>query len=141
MTSIKYNTFNDNDEDQPILADTKLSDNKVEEPCLICLQGSTIVDKIKSISEMQFLKKTCNCICYSHHKCIETWIETKSVCPICKNPLLFPQNKLETVINIQPVEIQTNYNCKETARIYICMIGVVFGILFLGSVITEFQYV
>jgi hypothetical protein len=140
MTSVKYNTFNDIEE-PPILADTQLADTKLAVHCLICLQGPNTIDEIKSIGEMHFLKKTCNCICYSHHKCIETWLETNAVCPICKKPLLFPQTKLENVINIQTFETQTNYNCKETARIYICMIGVVFGMLLLGNVVTEFQIV
>jgi hypothetical protein len=139
MTSLRYNTFNDNDQDI------------VEQQCLICLQSSSnSKDEIKSITEMHFLKKKCNCICYSHHKCIETWIETNSVCPICKKPLFFPQNKVEdekneTLINIPLInENQTqnqNQNpCRESAPTYMCMMCLVFTILFLGNVITAIIY-
>jgi hypothetical protein len=134
MTSLRYNTFNE---------------NIVEQQCLICLQSSSnSKDEIKSINKMHFLKKTCNCICYSHHKCIETWIETNSVCPICKKPLFFPQNKLEdekheTLINIPLIDEDQNENensCRESAPTYICMIGMVFTLLFLGNVITAIIY-
>ena len=134
MTSLRYNTFND---------------NIVDQQCLICLQSSSnSKDEIKLINEMHFLKKNCNCICYSHHKCIETWIETNSVCPICKKPLFFPQNKLEdenieTLINIPLIDEDQDQNqntCRESAPTYICMMGLVFTILFLGNVITAIIY-
>jgi hypothetical protein len=138
MTSLRYNTFNDNDKDT------------VEQQCLICLQSSNNSnDEIKSINDMFFLKKTCNCICYSHHKCIETWIETNSVCPICKKPVLFPQNKLEvktneTLVNIPLInendEDQNENRCRESAPTYLCMMGIVFTLLFLGNVITATIY-
>ena len=143
MTSLRYNTFDDNNKDT------------IEQQCLICLQNSSNYnDEIKSVHEMHFLKKTCNCICYSHHKCIETWIVTNSVCPICKKPLLFPQSKLElknndndTVVNIPLNDEEQNQNenenensCRETASTYMCIIGLVFIILFLGNVITAIIY-
>jgi len=148
MTSLRYNTFNDNDQDiveQPISFIKCITEHQ----CLICLQSSSnSKDEIKLINEMHFLKKICDCKCYSHHKCIETWIETNSVCPICKKPLFFPQNKIEdekneTLINIPLIDEDVNQNqnsCRESAPTYMCMMGLVFTILFLGNVITAIIY-
>jgi hypothetical protein len=155
MTSLKYNTFDNDDEEKTILTQPTILAASIEAPieahqCLICLQGSTnSKDEIKSINDMHFLKKTCNCICYSHHKCIETWIETNSVCPICKQQILFPQTKIEinkndTLIDIPLIneneneDAQTYNRCRETARTYMCIMFLVFGILFVGNVFTSF---
>jgi len=142
MTTLRYNTFNDTYEDILIEPESELNLQ-----CLICLNNSSNTkDEIKQINDMHFLKKPCKCICYSHHKCIESWIATNSVCPICKGPLLFPKttpelDKNETIIDISIIdnhEMQTN-SCKESAPTYMCVMGIVFGMLFLGNVITELQ--
>lgn len=96
MNSIGYNTFyidNDRDIDS-------------QKQCLICLQGplqsnNIIIDDVKLINKMHFLIKKCKCECYSHHSCIEQWIQNNSVCPICKEPISFPTSGLkEEIIQI-----------------------------------------
>ena len=151
MTSLRYNTFNDKQQDIIVVQPNNLLQHMADHQCLICLQSSSnSKDEIKSVNEMHFLKKTCNCICYSHHKCIETWIETNSVCPICKQPLFFPHNKLEdekheTLIDIPLIdeneETQPHNRCKESAYTYMCMMGLVFSILFVGNVITTIMQI
>jgi len=73
-----YNTFNN--EPEP------------EQQCIICLDKSIVnqKDKVTLINEMHFLIKGCDCICYAHHTCIEKWIKTNAVCPICKRIISFP---------------------------------------------------
>jgi hypothetical protein len=133
MTSLKYNTFNDSD--LPLIIEQS---NNVETPCLICLQGfNNSNDEIKSINDMHFLKKSCNCKCYSHHKCIELWIETNSVCPICKTPLLFPQNKVKKNKPLIQIERQSTYICTGPISAYICITGIVIVcfVILLGKII------
>ena len=103
MTSNGYNTFY-----VDVVNDF---DNEYEnKQCLICLQGpeqnsnNIIIDDVKLINKMHFLVKSCKCECYSHHKCIEKWIENKSVCPICKGPISFPKSGLKEEILQFPIE-------------------------------------
>ena len=73
-----YNTFNNEPEPQ--------------QQCIICLDKSVInqKDKVTLMNEMHFLIKGCDCVCYAHHACIEKWIKTNAVCPICKRIISFP---------------------------------------------------
>lgn len=60
--------------------------------CIICLEKTPIdgKDHITLMNEMHFLIKKCDCLCYVHHKCLEKWIGTNAVCPICKGEISFP---------------------------------------------------
>lgn len=138
MTSQNYNTFNNNKHEIIIIQpDSLVQIPIVEHQCLICLQSSSNSnDEIKSINEMHFIKKPCNCICYSHHKCIETWIETNSVCPICKKPLLFPEIKH---VSIHINEPHPHNSFTESIKSYTCIIVVVFILMFLGNVLMAVQ--
>jgi len=80
-------TINDNNDN---------NDNNMNNNCLICLEGTIIEikDNNKLINEntimvnsVPFLTKTCICDYPVHYKCIEKWIESNSVCPICRNPI------------------------------------------------------
>ena len=71
-------------------------DNNMNNNCLICLEGTIIEikDNNKLINEntimvnsVPFLTKTCICDYPVHYKCIEKWIESNSICPICRNPI------------------------------------------------------
>ena len=84
---------------------------------------------------MHFIKKTCNCICYSHHKCIELWIETNSVCPICKKPLLFPQTKLNKNKTLTQIGREPKNNCGEIITTYVFLSGIVCIMVLLGNII------
>ena len=112
MTSLDYNTFTNQ--------------------CIICLQGPIIVnniisDDVKLLNEMHFLIKSCDCNCYSHHSCIETWTKSNSVCPICRKPISFPQNTIIKVMSINNENIYDNVplisqpvnNCKATLSVYL----------------------
>ena len=112
MTSLGYNTFTNQ--------------------CIICLQGPIIVnniisDDVKLLNEMHFLIKSCDCICYSHHSCIETWTQSSSVCPICRKTISFPQNTIIKVMSINNENIYDNVplisqpvnNCKATLSVYL----------------------
>ncbi len=112
MKSIGYSTFY-NDIDTVIDIDN-------DKQCLICLQGplqssnNIIIDDVKLINEMHFLVKACKCECYSHHKCIEKWIENNSVCPICKGPISFPKSGIkEEIIQIPNTEMIQAYEISQ----------------------------
>lgn len=103
MKSFDYNTFYiDNDINNDI-------NNDSQKQCLICLQGpeqsynNIILDDVILINEMHFLIKECKCKCYSHHKCIEKWIQNNSVCPICIGPISFPKNVIKKEIIQTPI--------------------------------------
>ena len=109
MNSVGYSTFyidldKNNDNDTDLLIDSK-------KQCLICLQGpirsnNIIMDDVKLINQMHFIIKECKCECYSHHKCIEQWIDNNSVCPICRGPISFPKSGIKEEI-IQPQNPKT----------------------------------
>lgn len=126
MKSVGYSTFSINNYDS-------------QKQCLICLQGpeqslnNIIIDDVKLINEMHFLIKECNCKCYSHHKCIEQWIENNSVCPICRGPISFPKSGIKeeiiqmptNVIN-QPNEIIILENTKPNNYVFLRVVIIVF---------------
>ena len=98
MKSVGYSTFSINNYDS-------------QKQCLICLQGpeqslnNIIIDDVKLINEMHFLIKECSCECYSHHSCIEKWIESNSVCPICRGPISFPKSGIKEEIIQMPTNV------------------------------------
>lgn len=103
MKSVGYNTFSID------IDDIDDVDNDTEKQCIICLQGpaqsstNIIVDDVKLMNEMHFLIKECKCECYSHHNCIEQWIQNNSVCPICKGPISFPKSGIKEEIIQMPI--------------------------------------
>uniref|UniRef100_A0A6C0IHF6 RING-type domain-containing protein n=1 Tax=viral metagenome TaxID=1070528 RepID=A0A6C0IHF6_9ZZZZ len=129
MTSLKYNTFSEETINQ----------------CIICLNNSVVCnnDEVTLMNNMHFLQKQCECVCYAHHKCIETWINTNSVCPICRKPISFPQtnlsehNKDQIIVNISPIEplleneidTESHKKCRDTMKVYI--IGLVLLSIFI----------
>ena len=72
------------------------NDNNDNNNCLICLEGTIIEIKDNNnlinentimVNSVPFLTKTCICDYHVHYKCIEKWIESNSICPICRNPI------------------------------------------------------
>ena len=70
--------------------------NNANNDCLICLEGTIIEIKDNNhlinentimVNSVPFLTKTCICDYPVHYKCIEKWIESNSICPICRNPI------------------------------------------------------
>jgi hypothetical protein len=113
MNSVGYSTFyidldQNNDNDTDLLIDSK-------KQCLICLQGpirsnNIIMDDVKLINQMHFLIKECKCECYSHHKCIEQWIDNNSICPICRGPISFPKSGIKEEIIQMPITQATEHH-------------------------------
>ena len=144
MKSVGYSTFYNENENIDIDID-----NDKENQCLICFQGpiqsnNIIIDDVRLMNEMHFLIKKCNCECYSHHKCIEQWIESNSVCPICKGPVSFPKSGIKeeiiqmpiNVIN-QPHEIIILDNTKPNNYYCIRIIFIIFFFLVFISILTQ----
>ena len=109
---MSYHTFTNDDSPVIIEGDKQSGDKQSgDKQCIICLETNTINknDTVTLINEMHFLIKGCDCICYAHHKCIEKWIATNAVCPICKRIISFPfvalKNK-ECVIEIPQGQVQ-----------------------------------
>jgi len=106
--------------------------------CIICLQNISLCkDEVTLMNDMHFLIKTCDCVCYSHHKCIETWIKTNSVCPICRKSISFPENK-STVIDmssIQHMQNEETQTYKKTLRGYLIILIIVTILLFCMNIL------
>jgi len=86
------------------------TDTVTDKQCIICLEKTPINDKdhITLMNEMHFLIKKCDCLCYAHHKCLEKWMSTNAVCPICKRDIAFPIKNTDVVIDIQGNGAQRN---------------------------------
>ena len=120
---MSYHTFT-NDDSPVIIEGDKQSGDKQSgnKQCIICLETNTINknDTVTLINEMHFLIKGCDCICYAHHKCIEKWIATNAVCPICKRIISFPfvalKNK-ECVIEIPQGQLQVEQGQVEQGQV------------------------
>ena len=103
-----YNTFTNEVDKTIILVDID-ADTATDKQCIICLEKTPINDKdhITLMNDMHFLVKKCNCLCYAHHKCLEKWIGTNAVCPICKGEISFPVMAMKNKDFI--IELPTNY--------------------------------
>ena len=75
--------------------------------CIICQDCKIIKDiesyhlfnEIKSINDFEGLIKNCNCKYSVHFNCINIWLETKSICTMCLQPMSFTS---------EPISIQLN---------------------------------
>ena len=87
-------------------------DTDSDKQCIICLEKTPIntKDHITLMNEMHFLIIKCDCLCYAHHKCLEKWMSTNAVCPICKRDIAFPMKNTDVVIDIQSNNVQINDN-------------------------------
>jgi len=100
-----YNTFTNEGEKSIVLID-------IDKQCIICLEKTSINEKdtVTLMNDMHFLIKKCDCICYAHHKCLEKWMSTNPVCPICKREISFPVMEIKhTELSIYIPGIQSNY--------------------------------
>jgi hypothetical protein len=80
-----------------------------DKQCIICLEKTPIngKDHITLMNEMHFLIKKCECLCNAHHTCLEKWIGTNPVCPICKGEISFPlmaMNNKHVIIDLQGMQ-------------------------------------
>jgi hypothetical protein len=133
-----YNTFsndiitNDAITNDTITNDAIISTNNL---CIICLQNVSLCkDEVTLMNDMHFLIKNCDCVCYSHHKCIETWIKTNSVCPICRKPISFPEKK-STVIDMPSIQYDETQTYKKTLRGYLIILIIVTILLFCMNIL------
>jgi hypothetical protein len=53
--------------------------NILYEDCLICLE---------KYKEKELYRKLPNCKHYFHKKCIDKWLKSNAICPICRNILI-----------------------------------------------------
>ena len=149
MKLVGYSTFYNENNDNDNYID-KHNDIDTENQCLICLQGpvqsnNIIIDDVKLINEMHFLIKECKCECYSHHKCIEIWIQNNSVCPICKGPISFPKSGIkEEIIQMpinQPHEIIILQNTKPNNHVCIRVTIIIFFVCVIITILNNNVYV
>ncbi len=55
--------------------------------CIICLDDNADTDEIVNINLLKLFKKKCSCDCFVHSSCLQKWIESTPICPICRKPL------------------------------------------------------
>jgi len=55
--------------------------------CIICLDDAADTDEIVNINTLDLFKKKCSCDCFVHSHCMQKWIESTPICPICRKPL------------------------------------------------------
>lgn len=81
--------------------------NKNSETCIVCLEYSDT-----TLSVLDHLKKNCQCNYSIHKDCIDTWVKKESVCPICKNKLVYIDPTVTTYISINSEVVpQTESQC------------------------------
>lgn len=118
------NSFNN----QYNVEDITTNDNNDNNNCLICLEGTIIEikDNNQSINEntimvnsVPFLTKTCICDYPVHYKCIEKWIESNSICPICRNPISNVLNNKMVLKRYTDLQCRQQYQQQEQSILMI----------------------
>lgn len=55
--------------------------------CIICLDDAADTDEIVNINTLDLFKKKCTCECFVHSHCLQKWIKSTPICPICRKSL------------------------------------------------------
>lgn len=99
-----YNTFEPyNEDNNNQLNDIKYNNSFNYNECFICMENSTDGELIQLKNINNYIKnytKNCKCNSLIHLKCLNNWIDIKSVCPICRIKL----------IEINIININNNHN-------------------------------
>lgn len=61
--------------------------------CLVCLEMNN--NNMIRLGEITNYKKDCECNAWIHVYCLNTWLNNKCVCPICRGPLIKYDNLFE----------------------------------------------
>ena len=133
-----YNTFNNILDTEKEIEKEKEKEKEIQ--CIICLEQTPSLlnqnDRVTLLNDMHFLTKNCKCLCYAHHKCIEKWITTKPVCPICKNPLALPRMAVKKN-NAIVIEIPNNTSTT-TSHMCISIVISMFFVLVILQIIVRY---
>jgi hypothetical protein len=84
----KYVLNNNKEDDNGEKVVEELTQNNIKDEndfneCFICYENS--FDKIIKLNHQCFYFKKCKCDGYIHKKCLDTWFDTTSKCPICRS--------------------------------------------------------
>lgn len=72
-----------------------------EKQCLICMDPSrNLIEEVNIIYNMPFLIKNCDCLCNIHYSCLEKWIKSNSICPICRKAIINEKLLAENITTI-----------------------------------------
>ena len=72
-----------------------------EKICLICMDPSrNLIEEVNIIYNMPFLIKNCDCLCNIHYSCLEKWIKSNSICPICRKAIISEKLLAENITTI-----------------------------------------
>jgi hypothetical protein len=101
----------------------------MENECFICLEPNKVVN---SRERTYYIKKyiytfECKCITYSHEKCMQRWIASMPICPICRNRLFIKKNWIVTVID------RFNKIIIVFVKVFIILYIIIFGVNFILS--------
>ena len=87
-----------------------------------CVNCSKTNNNIKAITEIQNVRKKCECLFYIHEACILSWFKEHSGCPRCSvpiylehvinvceyNPISYVNNNLISYVNNNPISYVNN---------------------------------
>lgn len=81
--------------------------NKEEKICLICMDPArNLIEEVNIIYNMPFLIKNCDCLCNIHYSCLEKWIKSNSICPICRKAIISEQLLAENITTVYIDHVQ-----------------------------------
>jgi hypothetical protein len=75
--------------------------NIEEKICLIYMDPArNLIEEVNIIYNMPFLIKNCDCLCNIHYSCLEKWIKSNSICPICRKAIISEQLLAENITTV-----------------------------------------
>ena len=70
----------------------------IQKECCICFScESESQEKVINLNNNNRYSKKCNCNPAIHNKCLETWLITKNVCPICHSQVKIKKTICEKI--------------------------------------------
>ena len=90
------------------------TNDKEEKICLICMDPArNLIEEVNIIYNMPFLIKNCDCLCHIHYSCLEKWIKSNSVCPICRKAIISEQLLAENITTLY-IEDNSQYQVQRS---------------------------
>ena len=100
----------------------------INNECLICLEDSLTnsTKQVESILAIPYINKSCKCHYFVHSTCLFEWLNTKPVCPFCKNSVFIE----EIIVPLPSSASLTKINANIVVRIFL-IITMCFIVFFL----------
>jgi hypothetical protein len=112
----------------------------MDRECFICLEPNKVVNSRERAYYIKKYKYTfeCKCITYTHEKCMQRWIVSMPICPICREKLHVKKNLIVTVLDVfKKIIIIFVKVCIVFVKVCILFCIIIFGVKYIFTTVKD----